>query len=338
MPSQEWNKIDFSEFVKEFNVDILIENAPTIIYSKKDKEHGAKFSLIASFILAGALSFYIILSLVYLSVFFSLIAFITIISIVALAELLFILNYTRSNVIIKPIECWVEIFKCIALNNVFFYCFVYYPIFSGKCHPHKAKDIIYKLYQEEILKSKFDVTQIEVYLKKNFNNPNNCEPIGFCFQYGEGKTFNDENVNRNSWKFFPFDKSLNDNFIVLANWDHQYEWRNDLSNDFGKLTELAPWVIQKWDKFDLKPLSEDFKEKINWHLRFGIKSMPKLNPWKNDLDKQIRGYNNSDACKDLEIINEAIEKIIGKDIKIKRLRDLEGVLLKFKIYFRDLIL
>ena len=37
MSNSQWSKIDFQQFANEFSDDILINNAPTILYSKKDK-------------------------------------------------------------------------------------------------------------------------------------------------------------------------------------------------------------------------------------------------------------------------------------------------------------
>ena len=68
--------------------------------------------------------------------------------------------------------------------------------------------------------------------------------------------------------------------------------------------------------------------------RLNLKSEPKLKPWKGDIEDQT--YENQKAYKDLEIIDEAIEKIIGSNVELKKLGDLEKQLFKFKIYFRDL--
>ena len=92
-------------------------------------------------------------------------------------------------------------------------------------------------------------------------------------------------------------------------------------------------LIKKWNQSNLKPLTEDYKKKINWNL-LNLESEPKLKPWNKDFEKQT--YENENAYKDLEIIDEAIEKIIGLNIELKKLGDLEKQLLKFKIYFRDL--
>ena len=188
---------------------------------------------------------------------------------------LLIINYVKSNVYIKPLECWVEIYRGKSQNGTNYYCFSYYPVFTGKCHPNVAKNVIYKFYQEEVLKNKINITQIEVYLKFSQNNQ---EKIGYFFQYGQGRPFKDENVIRNSWKFFSSETSKNENFIAIANWDHQYEWRNDLELDFDKLHGYSPWVIQRWNNLTIKPLTEEFKGNINWNLR-SIVSEPKLKPW-----------------------------------------------------------
>ena len=59
-----------------------------------------------------------------------------------------------------------------------------------------------------------------------------------------------------------------------------------------------------------------------------------MKPWRGDIKNQT--YKHQVAYRDLEIINEAIDKIIGKNVEIKELKDLEREILKFKIYFRDL--
>ena len=97
--------------------------------------------------------------------------------------------------------------------------------------------------------------------------------------------------------------------------------------------EYAPWVIQKWDELNLKPLTEEFKKKINWNLR-RIESTPKLLPWKGDFKSQV--YENPKAYKDLEIIEEAIKKIIPSGKKIEKAKDIKDEIPIFKSYFRDL--
>ena len=126
---------------------------------------------------------------------------------------------------------------------------------------------------------------------------------------------------------------MNHNFIAVANWDHQYEWRLDLEQDYDKNNAFSPWTIKKWDQTNLKPLTEDYKKKIKWNL-LNLESVPKIKPWGGNLEEQT--YQNQNAFKDLEIIDEAIEKIIGSNVEVKKLGDLEKQIIKFKIYFRDL--
>ncbi len=328
MPISKWEKIDFQRFINDYSTDIIIENAPSLLYSKKEKEHEAYNSLIAFFFVEAGLCIYTSISLFLIEIYFNVITFIVVIIVLSAFGILLLFNYIRSKVFIKPIECWVEVYKCSE-----FYCLSYYPIFSGKCIPNKAKDIIYKLYQEEVLKYKIDITQIEVYLKIPQTNFNKYEKLGYFFQYGRGKDFKDENIERNSWQYFPAEKSLNENLIAVANWDHQYEWRFDLEQDYDKINALSPWIIKKWNQTNLKPLTEDYKTKIKWNLLI-LESEPKLKPWKGDIENQT--YENQKAYRDLEIIDEAIEKIIGSNVELKKLGDLEKQLFNFKTYFRDL--
>ncbi|MFW9879566.1 MAG: hypothetical protein ACFFG0_41350 [Candidatus Thorarchaeota archaeon] len=333
MSDSEWTKVDFKQFLNEFGKDIVVNNAPTILYSKKDKEHEAYNSLIAFFFIAGFLLIYIALTYFLAFIFFNLIMFIIIIIICVIADVLLIINVIKSNVYIKPIECWVEIHQYKLGNDSAVYCFTYYPVFTGKCHPNEAVNVIMKLYQEQVLKSKIDITQIEVYLKLDLTYHQIKENLGYFFQYAEGRPFRDENVNQASWKYFPHEKSGIDNYIAVGNWEHQYEWRSDLEFDFDKLNEYAPWVIQRWNEFRLKPLTEDFKEKNNWNLRY-IDSKPKLKPWQGNFENQT--YENPLAFKDLEIVNDAIAKIVKKAKVIEKIKDIKEELPIFKSYFRDL--
>ncbi|MFX1501536.1 MAG: hypothetical protein ACFFDH_11290, partial [Promethearchaeota archaeon] len=299
MTNSEWSKVDFQQFLNKYGKNIIIENAPTILYSKKDKEHEAYNALIAFFFIAGFLLIYIALSYFLASIFFNLILFIIIIIIGIIADVLLIINVIKSNVNIKPLECWVEVYNGKGEQNSEFYCITYYPIFTGKCHPNEAINVILKLYQEQVLKSKIDITQIEVYLKLSKKDSQLKEKLGYFIQYAEGKSFKDENIDRSSWKYFSHEEFGIDNYIAVGNWDHQYEWRSDLEFDFDKLHEYAPWVIHKWNESNLKPLTEEYKENVNWNLRY-IESNPKLLPWKGNLDSQ--SYNNPMAYKDLEIV------------------------------------
>jgi len=331
MAQTEWNKVSFQEFINKFNKNIVIKNAPTILYSKKDKEPEAFYSLIAFFFITGGLFIYISLSIIFNLISFSLVIFLIIIITGAIIDVYLIINYVRSNVSIKPLECWIEIFQATEK----YYCFSYYPIFTGKSLPNKAKNIIYKLYQDEILKSKIDVTQIEVYLKTQDDSKDNLIDMGYFFQNGEGIPFKSENINRNAWRFFPYEKTKNDNFLSTANWDHQYEWRDDLELDYDKLHAYAPWVIKKWDEESLKPITDEFKIRLNWDLR-RIESIPKLKPWMGTIETQT--YESFKSYKDLQIVNEVIENIVGSETKVRKLKDVKDKLLEIKAYFRDMIL
>ena len=243
-------------------------------------------------------------------------------------EVVLILNYIKSNVFIKPTECWIEIYR-----NHEFYCFSYYVVFTGKCHPNKAKSIIFKLYQDEVMKNTIDITQIELYLKIVQENINNVSYFGYFFEYGEGKPFWNEEINHNLWEFFPYDVSNNINYIAIANWAHQYEWRDDLERDFDKLHEYAPWVIKRWNINNLKSLTESFKKTVNWNLRY-IDSTPKLKPWEEDLENQP--YENQNPKWENEIIDDAIKNVIGEEYRVETLKDLKLDLFTLKTYFRDL--
>ena len=146
MSKAEWKKVEFQQFVDNFGIDLIIENAPHLLYPKKDIQHEAYNSLIAFFLVAAALCIYMSISLFLIEVYFNVISFISIVIILASLDLILLFNYIKSKVYIKPIECWVELY-----NYLDYYCLTYYPIFSGKSLPNKAKDIIYKLYQQEVL-------------------------------------------------------------------------------------------------------------------------------------------------------------------------------------------
>ncbi|MHA2391522.1 MAG: hypothetical protein ACXAEX_06105 [Promethearchaeota archaeon] len=333
MSDSEWSKVHFQQFLNDFGNDIVVNTAPTILYSKRDKEHEAYNSLIGFFFITGGLLIYIAIAYFLAPLIFNLILIVIIVIIAIFIDVYLIINYLKSNVYIKPLECWFEIHKGKSDGVLDFYCLTFYPIFSGKCHPNAAMNVIHKLYQEQVLKSKIDTSQIEVYLKLNVTEKKIQEPIGFFFQYGEGKPFKEENIDYTSWKFFSFEMYKNDNYIATANWEHQYEWKDDLEYDYDKLHEYAPWVIQRWDKISLKPLTEEFKEKINWNLRC-IDSNPKLSPWKGDLENQT--YHNPKSDEELKIIKEAIEKVIGTDVDIEKMRDIKDKILLIKRHFRDL--
>jgi len=333
MTELEWNQLDFRKFINQFGKETVIETAPILLYSKKDKEHEAYNSLIAFFFITGGLFIYIALSYFLAYLFLNIVLFTIILIIGTIADVILITNVIKSNVYIKPLECWVEIHKRKLQNDVEYYCITYYPIFTGKCFPNEAKNVIFKLIQDQIYGSTIDISQLEIYFKLDQQVHNLLEPIGFFFQYSEGKSFREENIDRDTWKFFPFEKVKNDNFIAVGNWDHQFEWRDDLEYDFDKLHEYAPWVIHRCDETNLKPLTQDFKQKIHWKLRF-IDSTPKLKPWEENFETQT--YKNPNAYNDIELINMAITKIISGDKKIENLKDIKDDLFTFKAYFRDL--
>ncbi|NVM17697.1 MAG: hypothetical protein HWN80_08270 [Candidatus Lokiarchaeota archaeon] len=333
MSNSEWNKVDFQTFIDEFSKRVIVENAPTILYSKKDKEHEALNSLITFFFLTGGLFIFISLSIFFRFAELFAILFVTIIVIAAAVDIVLIFYYLRSHVPIRLLENWVEVYKGSTQENNVFYCLSYYPVFSGKCHPNKAKNVLYKLLQEELFNSSIDITQIEVYLSFDLRDLENYIVIGYNFQYGEGVPYKSIKINRSSWKFFPREHANNENFIAVANWDHQYEWRNDLELDYDKLHSYAPWVIQKWDEITIKPLIKLVKNEVKWDLR-GIESTPKLKPWESNFEKTR--FDSFKAYKDLQLMNDAIEKVIGKDIKIEKLKDIKKHLLEFKAYLRDL--
>ncbi|MHA2035386.1 MAG: hypothetical protein ACW98X_03070 [Promethearchaeota archaeon] len=333
MSDSEWEQVDYNQFLEDFGNDIIVKFAPILLYSKKDKEHEASISLIAFFFITGGLLIYIAISYFLAPIFFSLIIFSVLITIGVISAILLMINYLKSNVYIKPLECWFEVFKGKSIDNANFFCFSYYPIFTGNCHPNELKNVVYKMYQEQVLKSKITISQIEVYLKLSAVNKESIEKIGYFFQYGEGHPFKTDNVKQSPWKFFPFDKSNNENFLANANWVHQYEWKDDLEYDFDKLHEYAPWVIQRWNKFNLKPLTEEFKEKIKWSIR-NIDSLPKLMPWEEDFDQFV--YENPKAYEHLTLINNTINKFIGIEENVEKIRNVKDKLLLIKAYFRDL--
>ena len=333
MSDSDWKKVNFQDFIDEFSKKIIVDSSPSLLYSKKDKEHEALNSLIAFFFLTGGLFIFVSLSIIFNVVEVFLVLFITAIIIAAVVDIVLIFIYLRSHIFIKPLENWVEIYKGETQGPNVFYCFAYFPVFSGKCHPNQAKNVLYKILQEELFKSKVDIAQIEVYLSLSATNTKDFKVIGYYFQYAEGFPFKSEKINRNSWKFFPIEKTLNNNLIATANWDHQFEWKDDLELDYDKLHKYAPWIIQKWDEFSIKPLTKAFKNEIRWELR-GIESRPKLNPWQSNFEST--SYDNFKAYKDLQLMNDAIEKIIGKDLKIEKIKDIKKYILEFKAYLRDL--
>lgn len=333
MSEFEWSQVDFQQFINQFGKEFVIGSAPVLLYSKKDKEHVAYNSLIAVFLITGVLFIFIALSYFFADIFFNIIIFSIIIAIGITADIILVINVIKSNVYIKPLECWVEIHKSESKNDFNYYCLTYYPIFTGKCFPNEAKNVIFKLYLDQVIGNTIDISQIEFYFKIRSKKQSIIERLGFFFQYSEGRAFRDENINRSNWRFFQYDKLKNDNFIAVGNWDHQFEWRNDLEFDFDKLHEYAPWVIQRWNDTNIKPLTKEFKQKINWSLR-GIESKPKLKPWESNIDSQK--YENQNVYTDIESVNRAISKVIGVNIEVEKVRQMKEHLFTFKAYFRDL--
>ena len=334
MSNSDWKKIDFQDFIYQYENQVVIKNAPIIMHSKKDKEHEAFKSLVTLIFIVGFTFIYVAISIMLLPIYFNSYIFYPILLVSGSIIGILLYNYIHSNVNIKLIECWFEIYKDQLNDNTTHFCFSYYPVFSGKCLPNRAKNIVYKLYQDELIKNKLDITQVEVYLKVSSSEPKNFIPLGYFFQYGEGIPFKSEEINRNSWKFFPIEKSNNDNYLATANWDHQFEWREDLELDFDKLNDYAPWILHRWDHQNLKPLTDNYKRILNWELQ-PIQEAPKLKPWMSKFE--IQEYKDFKSYKDLQIVNEVIERIIGADVKIKKLKDLSVHLFEIKAYFRDLI-
>jgi len=59
-----------------------------------------------------------------------------------------------------------------------------------------------------------------------------------------------------------------------------------------------------------------------------------LKPWEPNFETTT--YDNFKAYKDIQLLNDAIERIIGKDKKIEKLKDIKNYILEFKAYLRDL--
>ncbi|MBY9006890.1 MAG: hypothetical protein KGD63_09035 [Candidatus Lokiarchaeota archaeon] len=335
MSESNWNKVEFQDFINDFGIEIIIKNAPVILFSKQDKEKEAKYSLYIFLVLFGSLVIFLAVSIGMSLYFYSDILGLSLVILIALSisSIFFLINYSLSNFYIKPIECWVEIFRTIYPNNQNYYCFIYYPVFSGKCHPNEAINIIYKLYQEEVYGTTIDITKIEVYLKLDKIDHYKNEKMGFFFRYAGGSSFKSENIQECVWKFFPFKKSLEENYIAIGNWAHYYEWRFDLALDYDKLESYSPWLIKKWDKTNLKPLTNDFKYKIKWKKKF-----EDLEP--HIIPEQIK--NNEDISlkpkmdNDMEIVKNAIKILIGEEIKVNNNKDIREKLFEFRAFFRDL--
>ncbi|MBN1214329.1 MAG: hypothetical protein JXA99_02695 [Candidatus Lokiarchaeota archaeon] len=213
------------------------------------------------------------------------------------------------------------------------YCIIYYPIFSGKCHPNNALNILYKLYQSEVYGSFLDISKIELYLKLDKNNYENNEITGFFFRYAGGISFKSEDIQDCQWKFFPIEKSSDKNYISIGNWAHYYEWRFDLLLDQNKFEEYSPWIIKKWDKINLKPLTNEIKYIFKWKERFQDLE-PHLLPDQISDNKNISLKPKIDPI--MENIKKAIRTIFNDEIEIKKKKDIMGKIFEFKSFFRDL--
>ena len=330
---REWIQIEFQDFINQYDQNLIINYAPIIMHSKRDKEPEAFKSLISFLFILGFLFIYIAFSMIFIDIYFNPYLFYLILGITATASSILLYNYIKSNVNIKLKECWFEIYEYNSPEDGQYFCILYYPVFTGKSHPNKAKNIIYKLYQDQLVGSKIDIAQIEAHFKFIPEEDPKFKPLGYFFQYGQGIPFNSEEIDRNAWKYFPINKANNENYFATANWDHQFEWREDLELDYDKLHSYSPWILHKWNESSLKPLIKEYKAKLNIEMR-PIEAYPELMTWKGNLEKQK--IENFKAYKDLQIMNEVIEKIIGTNVTVKKLSDLKGYLFKIQAYFRDL--
>jgi len=331
-----WKLIE-PERIKGTNLEnFALKNAPPILYTKNDKEIFSTNYLIYFFFIIG---FYLVFLSVWTFLGFNMGGFeffsftiITIIVITTAVPLLIL--YIRGNVYNKPIQSYYELYEVLSETNENVYlCLVFYPCYSGKSHPDEVFNRVYKIYQESVLSNTIDITQIEVYFKNNTMNLENLqavERIGYFFKYGERQQFYDENTNRDVWRFFKADKSSGDNFISVANWDHLYEWKEDLVLDYDKLHQLAPWIITRWDNLSLIPLTRAIKEELKFDKRY-IHQLPKLKPWVGDVS--IQEYKSELEHYDLENVQRAIDAILIDNISDKNLKLIKKNAKKFKSYF-----
>lgn len=331
-----WKLIEPERIKSEKLEQYILQNAPPILYTKNDKDKTSINYLIYFFFIVG---FY----LIFLSIWtlmevnlggFELYLFTIITIIIIVIALPLLILYIRGNVYNKPIQSYYEWFIAQPNNLKSIYsCLVLYPTFSGKTHPDKGFNRVYKTYKESVLSNIIDITQIEIYFKINSRDPYNLESlekIGYFFKYGEGQQFFDENINRDVWKFFKASKSNNDNYISVANWDHLYEWKDELVFDFDKLHELAPWIILRWNNLNLIPLTPEAKKKKRFGKR-NITTLPKLKPWAGDLFKQE--YHNEAEYNDLKVTQNAIKAILSDIILSKNSKLIKKNFNNFKEYF-----
>ncbi len=328
-----WMESDIGEFISQYGINLLVDNAPIIKYSTKEKEHGSKSSLLGIFILLAALISCIVSWIFFFAqdvYYFILFLFLIIFSVLLIPT--FLRSYLKSRVNIKPIECWIEIHEILKNQEECYYCLTYYPIFSGKVHPNKGKDILLKLYHDQILEDTLDITQIEIYFKKD-PVKHELSKIGYHFQHDNHEDFWNDEFSETPWEFFALEDISNYHALIVANWMHQYEWDKETNSNIEKMEDLSPWEVKTWDSKELKPLTEEFKNKIHWNER-GLNSLPKLIPWDEQLKE--KAHEIKEIQFDIQEIEKAIEKILGKDTEIRRFSDIEKHLNQFRIYFRDL--
>ncbi|MHA1724081.1 MAG: hypothetical protein ACTSYC_03255 [Promethearchaeota archaeon] len=329
-----WVQHDIEDFLKHHDVNFIVENAPQIKYSMREKEHVPYSSLWGALILIILLIIFIVLWFSYFIqeiLFLYVFIFLGSLSVILIPT--FLRNYVKSNISIIPLQCWLEIHKAKLSKEENYICLSYYPIFSGKRHPNRAKDILLKLYRDEIYGTKIDITQVEVYFKKENKGGTKLKKFGYFFQHGKNSSFWEENVHENPWKFFPSENYPENCCLILSNWMHHYEWEKDLLLNPAKEEEMSPWNIKIWKANEIKPLTEGFKEKIHWKER-GMNSYPKLMPWKNTFEENALEMKS--IPEEFKIVEDAIEKIIGKKAEVYTLSDISPYLSQFKMYFRDL--
>ena len=65
MSNSNWDKVEFQDFINNYSKKIIVDNAPVILFTKKDKEHEAYNSLIGFFFITGGLFIFIALSIIF---------------------------------------------------------------------------------------------------------------------------------------------------------------------------------------------------------------------------------------------------------------------------------
>jgi len=315
----------------------ILENAPPILHSRMDKEYTLNSVIILLFMVGLYLIYAAIQYVIGLSESgFGFVVFIIVSVVVIVAAIPLIIQSLRSRSYNKLIKSYYEVYIAHSDNkDEVYYCMVYYPTFLGKTHPIKAYNLIYEIYLQAVFSKLIDVTQIEVYYKGSKTSQNilkSLTNIGYFFKYGEGQEFYNEKSNRNTWKLFDGNKSENENYISVANWDHLYEWRDDLVLDYDKLHELAPWVVNRWNNLNMVPLTQKHKDKLRFNKR-NLGLSPKLKPWLGTLDQQT--YSNELENTDLNLIQQAINDILGAEFSITNTKLIKQNIFKFREYFKE---